>query len=129
MISLSKRADYGLLLLTLLGRQKGNGYVSIKKVADEHTLPYKYLAQIAVDLKEAQLIESKEGVTGGYRLKVRPESLMISDALRVLEGELLISCGNSKACACDGICVHKGVMERVLGGVEDYTLAELMKGR
>ena len=127
MLSLSKKTDYGLLLLTLLAKTSSSRFTSIKSIAKGYDLPYKYLSQIALNLKDAGLLKSKEGTTGGYQLKLSPKKLMVSQIIEALEGELTISCGSSRSCACGQACLHEGVMEKVLGGMQDYSLADLME--
>jgi Rrf2 family protein len=126
MLSISKRTDYGLLLLSLISRTSSKQYNSIKNIAKDNRLPYKYLSQIAIDLKKAGILISKEGANGGYRLKASPDKLMLSQIIEALEGELLVSCSSSHACACGHNCLHEGVMEKILGGIEDYSLSDLI---
>lgn len=127
MLSISKRTDYGLLLLSLMARNKNSKFVSIKSVAQDNNLPYKYLSHIALDLKRAGLLTSKEGSKGGYKLKTSPSKMMLSEIIEALEGELLVSCSSSTSCACSNACLHRGVMEKIIGGIEDYSLSDLIE--
>lgn len=127
MLSISKRTDYGLLLLSFFAKLKPKQFASINAIAKENNLPYKYLSQIASDLKTSGFLTSKEGAKGGYRLKIPPQKLMLNQVIEVLEGELLISCSTSRSCYCNQACLHKEVMEKVIGGIQDYSLADLIK--
>jgi len=127
-LSISKKTDYGLLLLKSLSQIPKGKYVSIGQIARTNHLPYKYLSGIATDLKTAGILESKEGTKGGYHLKVNPQNLMLSDILQALEGELVVSCGQKNlSCSCNSACLHESVMQKVLGGIEDYSLADLLR--
>jgi Rrf2 family protein len=50
----------------------------------------RYLEQVAVILRRAGLIRSIKGASGGYTLAIAPENIVIGDALRELEGDMLI---------------------------------------
>lgn len=131
MLSISRKSDYGLLLLTLLAKKRADGFVSIKSLAGKSRLPYRFLSQIAGELKDAGFLESKEGVSGGYRLKKKPEKISVGQVLDVLEGSLApVECLRGKDCVCEEFCLHKGVMGKVASAVikatESYSLKDLV---
>lgn len=106
MFHLSQRADYGLILLSTLvdrggnhfrgensshlgGEEKRDKFVSISSIARKHQISPKFLSQIAADLKKAGILESKEGVSGGYTLAKDPSGIKLLDVLKILDGELV----------------------------------------
>ena len=95
MFRLSQKADYGLMLLSSFVRQgkiskdKPSQYVSIASVAREKQIPTKFLSQIALELKKAGILTSREGVSGGYLLAKDPHKIRLLDVLKILEGELV----------------------------------------
>lgn len=129
MLNLSKKSDYGLLLLKLLVQEPKSEYVSLSTLSRKHKLPYKFLTQIARELTTAFILESKEGVHGGYRLAQDPRFISVAQVVSVLEGNREDVCEQEAECACRGVCVHEGVMSRVLQGIADYSLAELFEGK
>ena len=69
MFELSKKTDYGLELMIALAKNYGQGPLSLRQIAKKKKLPFKYLEQVVVPLRESGLIEAKKGKSGGYFLK------------------------------------------------------------
>src|SRR5574340_706904 len=88
MFRLSQKSDYGLMLLFALKSAKGK-VVSVSSVAKKNKISPKYLSQVALELKKAGLISSREGVNGGYMLAKPADSIKVLDVLKVLDGELV----------------------------------------
>lgn len=135
MLSISRKGDYGLLLLTTLAagepRSARQAYVSLKDIANKKRLPYKFLSQVAGDLKEAKILESREGVRGGYRLARKPETILVREVLDALEGPMSVSeCEREHECDCGGVCVHEAVEEKLVSGANRalamFTVADLV---
>ena len=61
--------------------------VTIHEIAHNHKKPLKYLEQILLALKRADLLESHRGVRGGYTLGRRPDRISIGEVLRVVDGK------------------------------------------
>jgi len=85
---LSKRTQYSLRALYALTRKFGEGPVLITNLAQEETIPKKFLEQILVSLKSAGFVSSKKGKGGGYVLAQPPEKITIGSVIRVIEGPL-----------------------------------------
>ena len=128
-LKLSRKGDYGLLLVTALARR--TGWVSLRGVAREKKLPYKFLSQVAGDLRQAGILESKEGVGGGYKLAKRPGKILVREVLNALEGPMEASeCVREHECDCGGACVHEAVEEKLVEGASRalsmFTVADLV---
>ncbi len=87
MFKLSQKSDYGLILLSNLAKSKG--VVSVSSVARKNKLSSKFLSQIALELKKAGIVESREGAGGGYALAKKANEIKILDVLTVLDGGLV----------------------------------------
>jgi Rrf2 family protein len=132
MLSMPKKAEYGLLFLSELAQSDRESYVSVKKVAKENKIPYEFLAKIASSLKEMGIVESKEGVGGGYRLSMNPNDIPLGSVIEHLDGPVApVACMRGGECTCSESCGHKDVMEKVSTAVQttldDYSLADLVK--
>ena len=87
-MQLSKRCQYGLRAAVRLARLRhvgDNCYVQSRDLADEEQLPTKFLEQVLLVLRRANLLESKVGSGGGYRLKRPPERITVGQLLAALE--------------------------------------------
>jgi Rrf2 family protein len=87
-MQISKKADYALRAMAILAALPPERSVQAQEMAESGKIPIKFLEQILLALKRAELLRSKRGVGGGYRLG--RESRLISVAVIVaVDGELL----------------------------------------
>jgi Rrf2 family transcriptional regulator, cysteine metabolism repressor len=135
------KAEYGVRLLVELGRQHGQGPVSLKAIAQSEGLPLAYLERIVALLKKADLVESTRGAHGGYRLARPAEQITMDEAVLALEGVVApMACfiddrpGKAVLCSHEADhghgCATRLLWTRVQGGMVDAmkrtTLAELI---
>lgn len=125
----STRTDYSLIMLRALAHAKG--FVSLRIVAKNNRLPYRYVSRLAGDMKKAGFLKSREGVLGGYALAKKPKDIRLMDIIELLDGPMaptrcLVSPGT---CAREENCslkphwtkVHRAIHEQV----SKYTLASI----
>lgn len=128
---LSKRSEYGLFFLISLSEIKKGEYLSIRKIAEDNDLPYRFLSQIAASLKNANLINSKEGKGGGYFL-VRPaNSIKITDIISALDEPVgLVNCQRVKGCKKSGKCkvypVWNEIQKDVNKALEKFSILDFV---
>lgn len=86
-MKLSKRAEYGLIAAVRLAQRArgGPGYLRSRQMAEEEELPAKFLEAILLQLKSAEIIESKVGAGGGYRLVRDPGDVPVVEIVKCLE--------------------------------------------
>ncbi len=128
MFGLTKKADYGLELMIYLAKNYDQGPISLRLVAKKKKLPFKFLEQVVTPLREANLIDAKEGRGGGYLLKKEPKKISIGEIVEVLEGPLEVGAclGCPKAQICGQKDVWTEVGDKVRKTIEDKTLADLV---
>jgi Rrf2 family transcriptional regulator, cysteine metabolism repressor len=134
-MKLSVRGEYALRALLVLGLNSDQPVVRIQTISDQQKIPKRFLEQILNDLKSAGIVQSKRGVSGGYRLARRPEELTLAAVVRHIEGALApVSCVSERfyeKCSCpdESRCairsVMKDVREAVVRIMERVTVAEL----
>ena len=136
-MKLSTRGEYALRALLVLGRdyQEDDSVVRIQEISDQQNIPKRFLEQILNDLKSARVVESKRGVTGGYRLSRPPEKITLAEVIRHVEGALApVSCVSERfyeKCSCpdEARCAIRSVMKEardaVVKVVERVTVAEM----
>ena len=134
-MKLSLRGEYALRALVVLGLNYGGEVVTIQAISKEQNIPKRFLEQILNDLKLAGMLESKRGMTGGYRLKKPPEQISLAAVIRHIEGPLApVSCVSEKfyaRCTCpdEARCgirsVMKDVREAIVQVLDKVSLAEL----
>jgi Rrf2 family protein len=87
-MKLSKRTEYGLRAVVQLARLWPAQYVQSRDLAQQESLPNKFLESILLVLRRAGFLESKVGSGGGYRLSKSPREISVGDLIRRLEGRL-----------------------------------------
>ena len=136
-MKLSVRGEYALRAMHVLARdfQDDDSVVRIQEISTKQNIPKRFLEQILNDLKSAGIVESKRGVSGGYRLRRPPERITLAEIIRHIEGPLApVSCVSEKfyeKCSCpdESRCAIRSVMKEtrdaIVSIMERVTLAEL----
>jgi Rrf2 family protein len=134
MLQVNARVDYGLLLMLSLATQWGKQPVSLRSLADERRLPYRFLSQIVIPLRKQKLVRSREGVRGGYQLSRSPKRITVGEVLKALEGDVrLVPClaGDGKSCPNGVLCTlfsfWRGVSAHLRKALDTVTLADLAR--
>jgi Rrf2 family protein len=87
-MKLSAKTEYACLaMLELAAAYDGGEPVQIRRIADEHGIPSRFLVQILLQLKSASLVASTRGAAGGYRLARPPAEIALVEVIEVMEGE------------------------------------------
>lgn len=132
---ISKKTQYGLKALSYLAGQENQGPVLIADIAEEKSIPIKFLESILLDLRKAGLLESKKGKGGGYFFAIPPKKIKISTVIRLLDGPIaLVPCASlnfyKKCSDCDerscGLNhLMKDVRDATLTVLDSRTVADL----
>jgi Rrf2 family protein len=75
-----------LAIIALAERYLEDRPLPIREIAEAKEIPAPFLTQILLKLKEAGLVRSSRGSSGGYRLARTPEDISLIDVLRVVDG-------------------------------------------
>jgi Rrf2 family protein len=89
-LRLSKQTEYGLRAVVQLARTGPHQYVQSRDLAQEESLPNKFLEAILLTLRRGGFLESKVGREGGYRLARSPREIKVGELIRRLEGRLTL---------------------------------------
>lgn len=132
MFTISKRGDYGLEILTVLTKEGQNAVMPLRRLTKESKLPYRFASQLAVALKEAGILGSREGAAGGYFLAKDPKQVTVADVVKILEGKKgLVRCVGA-SCQRENVCQCQSTWHQIQSDIHqvmgEYTLADLVKG-
>ena len=96
-MKISAKTEYACVAMLELASRFGSGEpVRIRKIAERHDVPPRFLVQILLQLKGAGLVASTRGAAGGYHLIRPPEQLSLGEVMQVIEGS---SNGNGQSCS------------------------------
>ncbi|HLF36163.1 MAG TPA: Rrf2 family transcriptional regulator [Cyclobacteriaceae bacterium] len=127
---LSQKAKYAIKALTYLAGKKRGEPVKTNEIAKAARIPKKFLEHILLDLKNASLVSSKQGVMGGYYLLKEAEQINLADIYRLFDGAVaLLPCASYRffepCIDCDD--VENCVLRNELIEVKKQTLIALKK--
>lgn len=129
----SSKGRYAARILLDLAERYGEGFVSMRDVANRQELSVKYAEKIVSSLKKAGLITSSHGFGGGYKLSKSPGECTLWETLVAAEGELVpVSCLSEDAAVCEknGGCktlpVWKSYYAMTKKFFNDITLADIL---
>ncbi len=114
-----------------------NAFISLKKIAEEKHLSFSYLSQLVLPMKKSGLVESKEGLNGGYRLSRDPSKITLMEILETTEGKIapVKCCGETnekkEPCQCESVCGVKYAWQDAIELLANYLssikLSDLLK--
>jgi len=138
MRTISKRTRYGLKAVLVLAKRYREDPVLIATIAEEESIPLKFLQSILLKLKVQGLLESKKGKGGGYHLSRPPSTITIGSVIRLLEGPLApLPCASEtafRACAeckdietCGTRIIMRQVRDAMAAVLDNTTVADLLR--
>lgn len=87
-MNLSAKTEYACLAMLQLAQEYASGEpLQIRRIADVHGIPSRFLVQILLQLKGAGLVASTRGASGGYRLARSPSKITLAEVIEVMEGD------------------------------------------
>lgn len=133
---LSKKSQYAFKALAYLTEKFDQGPVLISEIAKKKKIPLKFLENILLELKKADILDSKKGKGGGYFLRMKPEKVKMATIIRLINGPIaMLPCVslyfyerckncNEKHCGLHDMMIE--VRDATLAIVENRTLKDLI---
>ena len=135
---LSKKCKYAIHALVYLAERYDQGPVQIEEIAKKQHIPHKFLEAILLELRHAEILESKKGKGGGYFLVKKPSEVNLMQVMRLIDGPIALlpcvslnfydrceECKNEKTCGIrDRLTI---VRDETLRALEQSTLARILR--
>ncbi|WP_294246457.1 Rrf2 family transcriptional regulator [uncultured Chryseobacterium sp.] len=87
---LSKKSQYAFKALSYLVEKRNDGPVLISEIAEHKKIPLKFLENILLQLRKADILDSKKGKGGGYFFREKPEDVSLSRIIRLVNGPIAL---------------------------------------
>lgn len=88
-MKITKRGEYGLKIMIALASQEAQDRpMTLREIAAHEKLPLKFLEQIMILLRRADLVESSKGSHGGYKLERSAKEITLAEIIRAVDGPL-----------------------------------------
>ena len=133
-MKISTKGRYALHMLIDLAERRGEGYISLKEIAERQKISKKYLEQIIPVLNVAGILKTNRGSQGGYQLAVAPEKCTVADILRLTEGSLApVACLEhipnecEKQSDCATLYVWQGLYKAISDYLSSITLQDIIE--
>ena len=105
-LRITQEADYALRIVALLAAR--DDFADANTVADAAGITQRFALKILRKLSLGELVVSKKGASGGYRLARPAEEITLKDVIELIDGEIAIS----KCLAHDHVCSKQGENKR-----------------
>lgn len=136
---ISKRCKYAIKALIHIARnQDRERPVFSTEIAEKENIPRKFLEGILRDLSHAQILYSKRGKQGGYRLLKPADQITLVEIMRIMDGPIALlpcvslhyyrpcdECVNEQNCSIRSVFIQ--VRDAHLAILKDATLESLSR--
>lgn len=122
-MKISTKGRYALRMMIDLAQNQGDGYVSLKDIANRQEISKKYLEQIVAILNKPDVLRTNRGYQGGYRLAKNANEYTVGDILRLTEGGLApVSCLDNSPILCDRAedCITLPIWKELYKVISEY---------
>ncbi len=130
-MNVSAKTEYACIAVLELAANYGSGEpVRIRKIAELHGIPSRFLVQILLQLKGAGLVNSTRGASGGYQLIKDPNDISLGDVMAVIDGQSQeVTSSAGVATATSNVLLdswrHVSQVQREM--LDDVTFADLLE--
>lgn len=134
-MDLNTKGRYAVMAMADLARFSVNDAVPLSVIADRQHLSLSYLEQLFLKLRQAGLVESARGRSGGYRLGQPAAAISVAAVMAAVEEDTRMTrCHGAAAGGCvDGErCLTHGLWEALGAEIEAFlsrvTLQDVLDG-
>ncbi len=132
-MKISTKGRYALRLLLDLGEHRGDGFISLKEIAERQGISKKYLEQIIPILNRTNVLRTNRGAQGGYMLARTPDKYTVGEILRLTEGSLApVACLEQEPNLCERqescatLPVWQGLYRVIIDYLDHITLQDIL---
>jgi len=121
MVKISRTVEYALVAVQHMVAHRGT-LVSARDLSSALALPSGLMAKVLQRLSAAGMLESEQGVHGGYRLVRDPDTLSFLELSEAVEGPLRpAACGSGSEGSCDrgDVCTVSGPVHTLSARIVD----------
>lgn len=138
---ITQKMKYALKAMLVLGDEAAQPQpeaLTIEKIARRSDTPKRFLEQILLEIRNAGMVSSIRGRSGGYVLIKRPSDISISELLRLIDGPIApLPCLSRRAyqrcedCRDEASCRIRKVFAEIFWSylilIESLTLEDMLR--
>lgn len=114
-MKISARSRYATRILIDLATNEKDAPVRTTYISERTGITVQFIEQILKPLRQAELVVSKRGATGGYHLNKPASEISLGEIVRIMEGSLSLTdcCDDADMCLRSEICLTRDAWRRV----------------
>lgn len=115
MLKLSKKAEYAILAMQFMAENPG-AKLNAKEIAGQLDLSFEFLSKTMQSLMKCGLVESQQGVKGGYTLSKPADSISLMEVINAADEKIgIVDCinGSDDDCSRYEYCSIKNPMNKI----------------
>jgi len=120
-VDLNTRGRYAVMAMADLTKYGVTRAISLSEIADRQKLSEAYLGQIFTQLRQAGLVESMRGRSGGYQLARPAKDITVADVMTAVEERTRMtrcSIDSGIGCVGDKQCLTHGLWAALERNIE-----------
>ena len=119
MLRLSKKIEYGVLALQYLA-ENNDKLVTAKVIAENLDISFEFLSKTLQALKKNNLVNTIQGMKGGYTLADSPDNISLMQIIEALEHYPdIVECVNAETCEREEYCSIRSPMHVIQEKIND----------
>ena len=104
-MQLNITTDYAIRIVIYLATT--NQLTVAKEISDNMVIPQNYVIKIMKKLKDAGIVETYNGVNGGYKLRKSADEISLLDIIKIMEKTIMIN----RCLEADEYCSRNAIKE------------------
>ena len=101
MFRLSKKVEYGILAVQYMASHP-NDLLTVKDIAGNLDLSFEFMSKSMQTLTRKGIVNSQQGIKGGYALAINPDKITIMDIIRAFDEKIsIVECFDASIYDCN----------------------------
>ncbi|MBU4525639.1 MAG: Rrf2 family transcriptional regulator [Desulfomicrobium sp.] len=133
-MKISARSRYATRILIDLAMNDDDAPVRTTFISERTGITVQFIEQILKPLRQAELVVSKRGATGGYHLNKPASEVSLGEIVRTMEGSLSLTdcCDDAELCSRTDICLTRDAWKRIstvlANALDSIKLSDIIDG-
>jgi len=129
-MKISTKSRYGIRAIAFLTKE--NKCCSVREISRQEHIPFEYLEKIFSQLKKADLVNVKRGVSGGYTLSRDPKDISVGQVVQALDGKFTpVQCTDGQfkcpqSCGCLAQKMWLKIQQAFISTLNSISLSSLI---
>jgi len=122
-MKLPAKIDYAYkAIIELAIRYKADTPIQLSVISEAQDIPEKFLIQLLLRLKSANITNSSRGMSGGYYLTRPPSQISLADVVRAIDDSIIEA---PKEAKCPKVSDADKLISRIWGDIAKDTIKRL----